>query len=197
MKSRTAQIARKTKETDIEIAIDLDGTGSATLNTGIPFFDHMLDQVSRHGLIDLTVTAKGDLEIDQHHTIEDIGITLGQVFKEAVGDKKGISRYAHAYVPLDEALSRIVIDISGRPALEYHVDLPYPEVGGMDGDLIREFFQAFVNHAGVSLHIDNIRGLNSHHIAETIFKAFGRVLRQAVTIDERCKGTTPSTKGQL
>jgi imidazoleglycerol-phosphate dehydratase len=194
---RTAQVSRNTLETQITVAINLDGTGKATLNTGVPFFDHMLDQIARHGLIDLDIQAKGDLHIDAHHTVEDAGITLGQAFAKAVGDKKGIRRYGHAYVPLDEALSRVVIDLSGRPGLEYHVDYTRARIGEFDVDLLLEFFRGFINHAGVTLHIDNLRGINAHHQAETIFKAFGRALRMSVEVDERMAGQMPSTKGSL
>jgi imidazoleglycerol-phosphate dehydratase len=194
---RTATVNRDTLETQITASINLDGTGVATFETGVPFLDHMMDQIARHGLIDLDVKAKGDLHIDAHHTVEDIGITLGMAFKEAVGDKKGILRYGHAYVPLDEALSRVVIDFSGRPGLEWHCKFTRGSVGGFDVDLFIEFFQGFINHAGVSLHIDNIRGKNTHHQAETIFKAFGRALRMAVTFDERALNVMPSTKGVL
>jgi imidazoleglycerol-phosphate dehydratase len=194
---RTAQVSRNTLETQITVVMNLDGTGKATLNTGVPFFDHMLDQIARHGLIDLDVQAKGDLHIDAHHTVEDAGITLGQAFAKAVGDKKGIRRYGHAYVPLDEALSRVVIDLSGRPGLEYHVDYTRARIGEFDVDLLLEFFRGFINHAGVTLHIDNLRGINAHHQAETIFKAFGRALRMAVEVDERLGGQMPSTKGSL
>ncbi len=194
---RTAQVSRDTLETQITVNINLDGTGKATLNTGVPFFDHMLDQIARHGLIDLDIQAKGDLHIDAHHTVEDVGITLGQAFTKAVGDKKGIRRYGHAYVPLDEALSRVVIDLSGRPGLEYHVDYTRARIGEFDVDLLLEFFRGFINHAGITLHIDNLRGINAHHQAETIFKAFGRALRMAVEVDERMAGQMPSTKGSL
>ncbi len=194
---RTAQVSRNTLETQITVTMNLDGTGKATLDTGVPFFDHMLDQIARHGLIDLDIQAKGDLHIDAHHTVEDAGITLGQAFSKAVGDKKGIRRYGHAYVPLDEALSRVVIDLSGRPGLEYHVDYTRARIGEFDVDLLLEFFRGFVNHAGVTLHIDNLRGINAHHQAETIFKAFGRALRMAVEVDERMAGQMPSTKGSL
>ncbi len=194
---RTAQVSRNTLETQITVIMNLDGTGKATLNTGVPFFDHMLDQIARHGLIDLDVQAKGDLHIDAHHTVEDAGITLGQAFAKAVGDKKGIRRYGHAYVPLDEALSRVVIDLSGRPGLEYHVDYTRARIGEFDVDLLLEFFRGFVNHAGVTLHIDNLRGINAHHQAETVFKAFGRALRMAVEVDDRMAGQMPSTKGSL
>ena len=194
---RTAQVSRNTLETQITVNINLDGTGKATLNTGVPFFDHMLDQIARHGLIDLDIQAKGDLHIDAHHTVEDVGITLGQAFAQAVGDKKGIRRYGHAYVPLDEALSRVVIDLSGRPGIEYHVDYTRARIGEFDVDLLLEFFRGFINHAAVSLHIDNLCGINAHHQAETIFKAFGRALRMAVEVDERMAGQMPSTKGSL
>jgi imidazoleglycerol-phosphate dehydratase len=197
MSNRSATIKRDTKETQIEISIDLDGTGKADLEIGVPFLEHMLDQIARHGMFDLTVKAEGDLEIDAHHTVEDVGITLGQAFTKALGDKKGIRRYAHAYVPLDEALSRVVIDCSGRPGLEYNANYPRARVGDFDVDLIFEFFQGFINHAMMTLHIDSIRGRNSHHIAETIFKAFGRALRVAVEIDPRMEGILPSTKGSL
>lgn len=194
---RTAVIKRETKETSIAVEVNLDGTGQSQLKIGVPFLEHMLDQIARHGMIDLTVNATGDLEIDAHHTVEDVGITLGQAVTKALGDKKGIYRYGHAYVPLDEALSRVVLDCSGRPGIEYHVDYPRARVGDFDIDLIYEFFQGFVNHAQVSLHIDNIRGRNAHHIAETIFKAFGRALRMAVERDPRMEGIMPSTKGTL
>jgi imidazoleglycerol-phosphate dehydratase len=194
---RTSEVSRNTLETQITVKLNLDGTGKATLNTGVPFFDHMLDQVARHGLIDLDIQAKGDLHIDAHHTVEDVGITFGQAFAKAVGDKKGMRRYGHAYVPLDEALSRAVIDLSGRPGLEYHVDYTRARIGEFDVDLFLEFFRGFINHAGVTLHIDNLRGINAHHQAETIFKAFGRALRMAVEVDERMAGQMPSTKGSL
>jgi len=197
MSQRTAQVERKTLETQIKISINLDGTGKALFQTGVPFLDHMLDQVARHGLIDLEINAVGDLEIDAHHTVEDIGITLGQAFAKALGDKKGIVRYGHAYVPLDEALSRVVVDFSGRPGLFYEVNYPRGMIGTFDVDLFREFFQGFVNHAGVSLHIDNLKGSNAHHIAETIFKALGRAIRMAITADPRMAGIMPSTKGSL
>ncbi len=197
MKARRARVARDTLETQIEVAVNLDGTGVATLSSGIPFLDHMLDQIARHGLIDLTVKATGDLQIDPHHTVEDIGITLGQAVAQAVGDKKGLTRYGHAYVPLDEALSRVVIDFSGRPSLQYHVPFTRSRVGEFDVDLCHEFFQGFVNHAMVTLHVDNLRGDNSHHQAETLFKAFGRALRMAVALDARLGDATPSTKGSL
>ncbi len=195
--SRSASVERNTLETQITVAVNLDGSGECRLDTGIPFLEHMLDQVARHGLIDLDIVAKGDLHIDAHHTVEDIGITLGQAVAKAVGDKKGINRYGHAYVPLDEALSRVVVDFSGRPGLEFHVDFTRAAVGGFDVDLFIEFFQGFVNHAAVTLHIDNLRGHNSHHQAETVFKAFGRALRMALSADPRAAGTTPSTKGVL
>ena len=194
---RTAQISRNTLETQIAVTLNLDGEGRAELATGVPFLDHMLDQIARHGLIDLEISANGDLHIDDHHTVEDIGITLGQAFAAAIGDKKGIRRYGHAYVPLDEALSRVVIDLSGRPGLVFEVPFVRATVGEFDVDLIREFFHGFVNHAGVTLHIDNLRGLNAHHQAETLFKAFGRALRMAVEADERAAGQMPSTKGTL
>lgn len=194
---RTAQVTRNTNETKIRVAINLDGTGQQKLNTGVPFLDHMLDQIARHGLIDLEVEADGDLHIDAHHTVEDVGITLGQAFAKAIGDKKGIRRYGHSYVPLDEALSRVVIDFSGRPGLEFHVNFKRSMIGSFDVDLTHEFFQGFVNHALVSLHIDNLRGENAHHQCETIFKAFGRALRMASELDDRALGTVPSTKGSL
>jgi imidazoleglycerol-phosphate dehydratase len=192
-----AKVIRDTLETQITVEVNLDGTGKADFETGVPFLDHMLDQISRHGLIDISVKANGDTEIDDHHTVEDIGITIGQAFKDALGDKKGIRRYGHAYVPLDEALSRVVVDFSGRPGLEMFVDFCRPRVGDFDVDLTYEFFQGFVNHAGISLHIDNIRGSNTHHQIETIFKAFGRALRMAVELDPRMLGVMPSTKGTL
>ena len=195
--SRTAEIARNTNETQIRVAINLDGTGKQSLNTGVPFLDHMLDQIARHGLIDLDIHAVGDLHIDAHHTVEDVGITLGQAVAVAIGDKKGIRRYGHAYVPLDEALSRVVMDFSGRPGLEYHVPFTRSMIGSFDVDLAHEFFQGFVNHALVSLHIDNLRGENAHHQCETVFKAFGRALRMAAERDERSAGMIPSTKGSL
>ncbi len=197
MSNRTASVARNTNETQIEIELNLDGTGRAEFTTGVPFLDHMLDQIARHGLVDLTVNAKGDLEIDAHHTVEDIGITLGQAVAQAVGDKQGIVRYGHAYVPLDEALSRVVIDLSGRPQLVEKVKYPGKNIGSFETELVHEFFQGFCNHALVTLHIDNIRGENSHHIVETIFKAFGRALRMAVSFDPRNSHTIPSTKGSL
>jgi imidazoleglycerol-phosphate dehydratase len=194
---RQAQVTRNTLETQISVKLALDGTGKSRLATGIGFFDHMLDQVARHGMLDLEIEAKGDLHIDAHHTVEDVGITLGQAFAKAIGDKKGVRRYGHAYVPLDEALSRVVIDLSGRPGLEYSVDYARGLVGEFDIDLVHEFFQGFVNHALVTLHIDNLRGRNAHHQAETIFKAFGRALRMAVEMDPRAGGVLPSTKGSL
>ncbi len=194
---RTAQVTRNTLETQITVGLNLDGTGVSKLATGVPFLDHMLDQIARHGLIDLDIQAKGDLHIDAHHTVEDTGITLGQAFAQALGDKKGIRRYGHAYVPLDEALSRVVIDLSGRPGLEYHVDYTRARIGEFDVDLFLEFFRGFINHAGVTLHIDNLRGINAHHQAETIFKAFGRALRMAVESDARMGDVLPSTKGAL
>ena len=194
---RTAQVVRNTLETQIRVAINLDGTGKQSLSTGVPFLDHMLDQIARHGLIDLEVEAKGDLHIDAHHTVEDVGITLGQAVAQAMGDKKGITRYGHAYVPLDEALSRVVIDFSGRPGLEFHVPFKRAMIGSFDVDLTHEFFQGFVNHALVSLHIDNLRGENAHHQCETVFKAFARALRVALELDPRSLGTIPSTKGSL
>ena len=197
MAERKATVERNTLETQITASVNLDGTGAARLDTGIPFLEHMLDQIARHGLIDLDIDAKGDLHIDDHHTVEDIGITLGQAFTQAVGDKKGIMRYGHAYCPLDEALSRVVIDFSGRPGLTFNVDFTRASVGGFDVDLFMEFFQGFVNHAQVTLHVDNLRGDNTHHQAETIFKAFGRAMRMALAQDPRMAGVTPSTKGVL
>lgn len=197
MNTRTAQVTRKTAETDIAVSVNLDGTGSAQLASGIGFFDHMLDQIARHGLIDLNVQCKGDLHIDGHHTVEDIGIAFGQALAQAVGDKKGIYRYGHAYVPLDEALSRVVIDLSGRPGLSFNATFTSGMVGAFDTQLVQEFFQGFVNHAGVTLHIDNLRGINAHHQCETIFKAFGRALRMALERDPRNSNTIPSTKGCL
>jgi len=194
---RSASVRRETKETQISVEIDLDGQGAGNFDVGVPFLEHMLDQICRHGLFDLNIKAKGDLEIDAHHIVEDVGITLGQAVNKVLGDKKGIRRYGHAYVPLDEALSRVVLDCSGRPGLDYHAEYPRARVGEFDIDLLREFFQGFVNHAQVTLHIDNIRGRNAHHIAETIFKAFGRALRMAVELDPRIQGITPSTKGSL
>ena len=194
---RTAEVERNTRETRIRVRLDLDGTGSARLASGIPFLDHMLDQLARHALIDLEIEAKGDLEIDAHHTVEDIGITLGQAFARAIGDKAGVRRFGHAYVPLDEALSRVVIDFSGRPGLEYHVPFTRALIGEFDVDLVHEFFQGFVNHAQVTLHVDNLRGDNAHHQCETIFKAFARALRMASERDLRTQGAVPSTKGSL
>jgi imidazoleglycerol-phosphate dehydratase len=194
---RQAQVTRNTLETKIDVRLDLDGSGKSALSTGVGFFDHMLDQVARHGMFDFEVRAAGDLHIDAHHTVEDVGITIGQAFAKAIGDKKGVRRYGHAYVPLDEALSRVVIDLSGRPGLEYSVDYARGLIGEFDVDLVHEFFQGFVNHAGVSLHIDNLKGRNAHHQAETIFKAFGRALRMAVELDPRAAGILPSTKGSL
>ena len=197
MAERKATVARNTLETQITVTVNLDGSGQTQFETGVPFLEHMLDQVARHGMVDLAVKAVGDLHIDDHHTVEDIGITLGQAFAKAVGDRKGICRYGHAYVPLDEALSRVVIDFSGRPGLEYHIPFTRATVGGFDVDLFLEFFQGFVNHALVTLHIDNLRGDNSHHQAETVFKAFGRALRMALAEDPRMAGVMPSTKGVL
>ncbi len=194
---RSAKVSRNTLETQISVEINLDGTGKVKLDTGLAFLEHMLDQIARHGLIDLDITAKGDLHIDAHHTVEDIGITLGQAFTQAVGDKKGVRRYGHAYVPLDEALSRVVLDISGRPGLVFNAEFTRSNVGEFEVDLIREFFQGFVNHALVTLHIDNLAGDNAHHQAETIFKAFGRALRVALELDPRMAGVMPSTKGTL
>jgi imidazoleglycerol-phosphate dehydratase len=194
---RVAEVTRHTKETQIRVKVGLDGRGQARLATGIGFFDHMLDQIARHGLVDLEIEAKGDLHVDGHHTVEDVGITLGMAVAQAVGDKKGITRYGHAYVPLDEALSRVVIDLSGRPGLEYHVDYTRARIGEFDVDLFLEFFRGFINHAGVTLHIDNLRGINAHHQAETVFKAFGRALRMAVEADARMGDVLPSTKGSL
>ena len=194
---RAAEIQRDTKETQIRVRLNLDGTGKATLATGIPFLEHMLDQVARHGMLDLDIEAKGDLHIDAHHTVEDIGITLGQAFAKAIGDKAGVRRYGHAYVPLDEALSRVVIDFSGRPGLIYKVEFTRALIGEFDADLVREFFQGFVNHAQVTLHIDNLRGDNAHHQCETMFKAFARALRMAAEADPRAAGSVPSTKGSL
>jgi len=196
-KSRRAKVERNTNETRIAVEVDLDGDGRAELATGVPFLDHMLDQVARHGMIDLVVRATGDLHIDAHHTVEDIGITLGQAVAQALGDKRGLTRYGHAYVPLDEALSRVVIDLSGRPGLEFHVPFTRALIGAFDVDLAHEFFQGFVNHAQVTLHVDNLRGNNAHHQAETVFKAFARALRMAVTRDPRAAGAVPSTKGAL
>jgi imidazoleglycerol-phosphate dehydratase len=197
MTARIAEVHRRTSETDIRVRINLDGSGAAQLNTGIGFFDHMLEQIARHGSIDLMIQAQGDLHIDGHHTVEDVGITLGQAFAQAVGDKKGIRRYGHAYVPLDEALSRVVVDFSGRPGLHMRVDFKSGMVGTLDTQLVYEFFQGFVNHAGVTLHIDNLHGDNAHHQCETVFKAFARALRAAVELDPRMSGVIPSTKGSL
>ena len=197
MNARVAEVTRNTSETQIIVKLNLDGTGKTKFDTGVPFLEHMMDQIGRHGLIDLEIHCKGDLHIDDHHTTEDIGITLGQAFAKAIGDKKGITRYGHSYVPLDEALSRVVIDFSGRPTVMHAVDYRRARIGGFDVDLFDEFFHGFVNHALVTLHIDNIRGKNAHHIAETIFKAFGRALRMALTLDERSVGVIPSTKGSL
>ncbi len=194
---RRAQVTRNTLETQINVSLNLDGTGKAMLQTGVPFLDHMLDQIARHGMLDLEVIAKGDLHIDAHHTVEDIGITLGQAFAQAIGDKKGLRRYGHAYVPLDEALSRVVLDLSGRPGLVFNVDFSRARIGDFDVDLIHEFFQGFINHALMTLHIDNLSGRNAHHQAETIFKAFGRALRTAATPDPAASGIIPSTKGTL
>jgi len=197
MAERKATVKRDTLETQIEVSLNLDGKGIAKLEAGVAFLEHMLDQVARHGMFDMDIKAKGDLHIDAHHTVEDVGITLGQAFAKAIGDKKGVRRYGHAYVPLDEALSRVVIDFSGRPGLEYNASYPRSMIGEFDVDLLKEFFQGFVNHASVTLHIDNIRGANAHHIAETIFKAFGRALRVAVELDPRMQDVIPSTKGSL
>jgi imidazoleglycerol-phosphate dehydratase len=194
---RVAEVTRNTAETRIRVKVNLDGTGKSQLSTGIGFFDHMLEQISRHGLVDLEIHAEGDLHIDGHHTVEDVGITLGQAVFKALGDKKGIRRYGHAYVPLDEALSRVVMDLSGRPGLEMHVPFKSGMVGAFDTQLAHEFFQGFVNHAGVTLHIDNLKGENAHHQAETVFKAFARALRSAIELDPRALGTIPSTKGSL
>jgi len=197
MTARESSVERETKETRIAVSVNLEGSGAASFSTGLPFLEHMLDQVARHGMVDLKVVATGDLDIDAHHTVEDIGITLGQAVAEAVGDKAGIQRYGHAYVPLDEALSRVVLDFSGRPGLEYGVSFPRARIGEFDVDLFREFFQGFCNHALVTLHVDNLRGRNAHHIAETVFKAFGRALRMALERDPRRGGEVPSTKGSL
>ena len=194
---RRASVSRDTKETQIALSVNLDGTGVANLATGLPFFEHMLTQIARHGLIDLDVQAKGDLEVDAHHTVEDVGIVLGQAITHSVGDRKGIQRYGHAYIPLDEALSRAVVDFSGRPGLEYRVDYVRGRIGDFDVDLLREFFQGLVNHAQITVHLDNLRGDNAHHQAETLFKAFGRALRMAVAPDARMAGQVPSTKGSL
>ncbi|MEQ8262373.1 imidazoleglycerol-phosphate dehydratase HisB [Pseudohaliea sp.] len=197
MAERKASVTRNTLETQISVTLDLDGSGEARLDTGVPFLEHMLDQIARHGMMDIEINAKGDLHIDAHHTVEDIGITLGQAFAAAIGDKKGIYRYGHAYVPLDEALSRVVVDFSGRPGLVFRVPFTRAVIGGFDVDLFHEFFQGFVNHAQVTLHVDNLRGENSHHQAETVFKAFGRALRMALAQDPAMAGVTPSTKGVL
>ena len=197
MTSRTATVARNTIETQIEVTINLDGQGLFSAETGVPFLDHMVEQIARHGLFDLAIKAKGDLQIDAHHTVEDIGITIGQAFKQALGSKKGVVRYGHSYIPLDEALTRVVLDLSGRPGFEYDVTFNRDKIGEFDVDLFYEFFQGLVNHAGISLHIDNIKGRNAHHIAETMFKGFGRALRMAVTLDQRALEQLPSTKGSL
>lgn len=197
MNARVASRSRDTKETQIALSINLDGDGVGKFDTGVPFFEHMLDQIARHGMVGLDIACNGDLEIDAHHTVEDVGIVLGEAFALALGDKKGIARYGHAYVPLDEALSRVVIDFSGRPGLFYRVDYPRARIGDFDVDLLREFFQAFANGAKATIHIDNLEGINAHHVAETIFKAFGRAVRMAITPDERMAGTIPSTKGSL
>ena len=197
MSQRSATVTRNTLETRITVSVDLDGSGKARFDTGIPFLEHMLEQIARHGLIDMEIEADGDLHIDDHHSVEDIGITLGQAFRQALGDKKGIQRYGHAYVPLDEALSRVVIDFSGRPGIEFRVDFPRERIGNFDVDLVHEFFQGFVNHALATLHIDSLEGRNAHHIAETVFKAFGRALRMAAAPDPRMADVIPSTKGSL
>ena len=197
MSERKADVSRNTLETQIRIKLDIDGTGQSAFSTGVPFLEHMLEQIARHGLIDIDIQATGDLHIDAHHLVEDLGITLGQAFKQALGDKRGMTRYGFAYVPLDEALSRVVIDFSGRPQLEYRVDFPRASIGEFESDLVHEFFQGFCNHALVTLHIDNLHGDNSHHIAETVFKAFGRAVRMAMEPDLRMCGTIPSTKGSL
>ena len=197
MNDRTARVSRDTKETQVSVSLDLDGSGVAELEIGLLFLEHMLDQVARHGLIDIKIQAQGDLYIDAHHTVEDVGITLGQALREALGDKRGLRRYGHAYVPLDEALSRVVVDLSGRPGLTYEIDFPRARVGDFDVDLFFEFFQGFINHALCTVHVDNIRGRNAHHIIETVFKAFGRALRQAVELDPRMRDQLPSTKGSL
>jgi imidazoleglycerol-phosphate dehydratase len=194
---RRAQVSRNTKETQIQVTVNLDGSGTGTFETGLPFLEHMLDQVARHGMIDLAIVAKGDLHIDAHHTVEDLGITLGQAIAKAAGDKRGIRRYGHAYVPLDEALSRVVVDFSGRPGLSYDVEYPRARISDFDVDLLHEFFQGFVNHAQVTLHVDALKGKNAHHVAETVFKAFGRALRMALEPDPRMSGVVPSTKGSL
>jgi len=197
MSERTASVKRDTLETKIEVSINLDGSGKSEFDTGIPFLEHMLDQIARHGMIDLSIKADGDTDIDDHHTVEDIGISIGMALKDALGDRKGIRRYGHAYVPLDEALSRVVMDFSGRPGIEYHVDFTRARIGEFDVDLFHEFFQGLINHALITLHIDCLRGNNSHHIAETMFKAFGRALRMAIEADPRMEGVIPSTKGSL
>jgi imidazoleglycerol-phosphate dehydratase len=194
---RSAEVTRNTLETQIQVKLNLDGTGVSELSTGLGFLDHMIDQIARHGMMDISVHAKGDLHIDAHHTVEDIGITLGQAFAKAIGDKKGVRRYGHAYIPLDEALSRVVLDLSGRPGMEFFVEFKRAQIGEFDVDLVHEFFQGFVNHAFITLHIDNLRGENAHHQAETIFKAFGRALRMATELDQRMLGVMPSTKGSL
>ncbi len=194
---RTAEISRNTLETQVRVRLDLDGAGKSQLATGVGFFDHMLDQIARHGMIDLAIDAKGDLHIDAHHTVEDVGITLGQALAQALGDKKGLTRYGHAYVPLDEALSRVVVDLSGRPGLSFNVEFTRARIGEFDVDLVREFFQAVVNHAGITVHIDGLRGDNAHHQAEAVFKAFARALRMAIGADPRAAGAVPSTKGSL
>ena len=197
MAERKAEVKRDTLETQVRVVVNLDGQGKGKFDTGVPFLEHMLDQIARHGMMDIEIEAKGDLHIDAHHTVEDIGITLGQAVAKAIGDKKGIRRYGHAYVPLDEALSRVVIDFSGRPGIEFHAQFPAGTIGTFDTELFFEFFQGFINHAQATLHIDNLRGRNSHHIAETIFKAFGRAVRFALERDERMAGVIPSTKGSL
>lgn len=197
MLMRQADVSRNTLETQISVRLNLDGKGDSSLNTGVGFFDHMLDQIARHGMIDLSVQAKGDLHIDAHHTVEDVGIAMGQAFAQAIGDKKGVRRYGHAYVPLDEALSRVVVDFSGRPGLVFNVDFTRAQIGQFDVELVREFFQGFVNHALITLHIDNLRGVNAHHQCESVFKAFARALRMAAEVDDRALGTVPSTKGSL
>jgi imidazoleglycerol-phosphate dehydratase len=197
MSARKAEVERNTLETQIRIYVNLDGSGVASFDTGLPFLNHMLDQIARHGMFDIEIRAKGDLEIDAHHTVEDIGITLGQAFSQALGDKRGITRYGHAYVPLDEALSRVVIDFSGRPGISYNVDFPRARIGDFDVDLFLEFFRGFVNHAKVTLHVDTLKGSNAHHVAETVFKAFGRAMRIACTLDPAMREIVPSTKGTL
>lgn len=197
MSARSASVSRDTLETQITVSLNLDGTGIGKFDTGVPFLEHMLDQIARHGMMDIEVHCKGDTHIDDHHTVEDVGITLGQAFAKVLGPKKGIVRYGHSYVPLDEALSRVVIDFSGRPGIEYHIPFTQKRIGTFDTELFLEFFRGFVNHAQVTLHIDNLRGLNAHHQIETVFKAFGRALRMAVAVDERLAGASPSTKGTL